>query len=68
MLGFDSGARGLVTAVKETVNNALEAAEEADILPEIYIEIAEAGDYYRLVVENNGPGVTKEQVPKIWSC
>jgi DNA topoisomerase-6 subunit B len=66
MLGFDSGARGLVTAVKEAVDNALDACEEAEILPDIYVEIAEVGDYYRLVVEDNGPGITKAQLPKVF--
>ncbi|WP_058365846.1 DNA topoisomerase VI subunit B [Haloparvum sedimenti] len=66
MLGFDSGARGLVTAVKEAVDNALDATEEAGVLPDIYVEITEAGDYYRLVIEDNGPGITKEQLPKVF--
>jgi DNA topoisomerase-6 subunit B len=66
MLGFDSGARGLVTAVKEAVDNALDATEEAGILPDVYVSIEEAGDYYRLVVEDNGPGITEEQLPKIF--
>ncbi|MFD1562003.1 DNA topoisomerase VI subunit B [Haloarchaeobius amylolyticus] len=66
MLGFDSGARGLVTAVKEAVDNALDAAEEAGILPDVYVEIQEAGDYYRLIVEDNGPGLTKESLPKVF--
>jgi DNA topoisomerase-6 subunit B len=66
MLGFDSGARGLVTAVKEAVDNALDACEEAGIPPDIYVEIQEQGDYYRLIVEDNGPGITKEQIPKIF--
>ncbi|WP_435115422.1 DNA topoisomerase VI subunit B [Halolamina sp. C58] len=66
MLGFDSGARGLVTAVKEAVDNALDATEEAGIRPDIYVEIREVGDYYRLIVEDNGPGITKEQLPKVF--
>ncbi|WP_158057497.1 DNA topoisomerase VI subunit B [Halorussus halophilus] len=66
MLGFDSGARGLVTAVKEAVDNALDATEEAGIAPDIYVEIADDGDYYTLIVEDNGPGITKEQVPKVF--
>jgi DNA topoisomerase-6 subunit B len=66
MLGFDSGARGLVTAVKEAVDNALDATEEAGIKPDIYVEIDDEGDYYTLVVEDNGPGITKEQVPKVF--
>ncbi|WP_256299841.1 DNA topoisomerase VI subunit B [Haloarchaeobius salinus] len=66
MLGFDSEARALVTAVKEAVDNALDATEEARIRPNISVEITESGDYYRLAVEDNGPGITKEQIPKIF--
>ncbi|QCC50878.1 DNA topoisomerase VI subunit B [Halapricum salinum] len=66
MLGFDSGARALVTAVKEGVDNSLDACEEADILPDIYVEISENRDYYTLVIEDNGPGITKEQIPKVF--
>jgi DNA topoisomerase-6 subunit B len=66
MLGFDSEARALVTAVKESVDNALDASEEAGFLPDIYVEIREEGDYYTLVVEDNGPGITKAQIPNIF--
>ena len=66
MLGFDSGARALVTAVKEGVDNSLDACEEAGILPDIYVDIQEDTDYYRVVIEDNGPGITKEQIPKIF--
>ncbi|MFB6113521.1 MAG: DNA topoisomerase VI subunit B [Halodesulfurarchaeum sp.] len=66
MLGFDSDARALVTAVKEGVDNALDAAEEAGILPDVYIEIEESGSYYSVVIEDNGPGITREEVPKVF--
>ena len=66
MLGFDSPARGLVTAVKEGVDNSLDACEEAGILPDILVEIEEVRDGYRLVVEDNGPGIVKRQIPKIF--
>jgi len=66
MLGFDSPARALVTAVKEGVDNSLDACEESDIFPDIYVEITDEGDYYRLVIEDNGPGITKEQIPKVF--
>jgi DNA topoisomerase-6 subunit B len=66
MLGFDSEARALVTAVKEAVDNALDATEEADIRPNITVEIKDVGDYYKLVVEDNGPGITREEVPKVF--
>ncbi|WP_135828404.1 DNA topoisomerase VI subunit B [Halorussus halobius] len=66
MLGFDSGARALVTAVKEAVDNALDATEEAGEKPDISVRIDDAGDYYTLVIEDNGPGITKEEVPKVF--
>jgi len=47
-------------------HNSLDATEEAGFLPDIYIEIREDRDYYTLIVEDNGPGVTKEQLPKIF--
>jgi DNA topoisomerase-6 subunit B len=67
MLGFGSKARALVTATKEAVDNAIDAAEEAGILPTVSVEIDETEDgYYRFTVTDNGPGVTKEQVPKVF--
>ncbi|MFW6384578.1 MAG: DNA topoisomerase VI subunit B [Halodesulfurarchaeum sp.] len=66
MLGFDSEARALVTAVKEGVDNSLDAAEEAGILPDVYVEIEESDSYYRVVIEDNGPGITKSEVPKVF--
>ncbi|WP_302083354.1 DNA topoisomerase VI subunit B [Salinibaculum rarum] len=67
MLGFDSEGKSLVTSVKEAVDNALDACEEANILPEIHVTIEKTDDgYYRLIVEDNGPGVTREEIPKIF--
>jgi len=66
MLGFDSKSRAIVTAVKEAVDNALDAAEEAEILPEINVTIEDTGEYYRIIVEDNGPGITENQLSKIY--
>lgn len=44
LLGFDNPLKALMTAVKEGVDNALDACEEAAILPEITVEITRAGD------------------------
>src|SRR4030067_278129 len=41
LLGFDSGAKALVTTVKEAVDNALDACEEAGILPELRVEVVD---------------------------
>lgn len=67
LLGFDSLPKALLTAVKEAVDNALDACEEAGILPDVLVEIREvAENRYRLVVEDSGPGIVKSQVPKIF--
>lgn len=39
LLGFDSPRKALLTAVKEAVDNSLDACEEARILPEIEVKI-----------------------------
>jgi len=67
LLGFDSPAKALLTTVKEAVDNALDACEEAGILPDLLIEIQEISETrYRVAVQDNGPGIVKAQVPKIF--
>ena len=39
LLGFDIPRKALLTAVKEAVDNSLDACEEAGILPEIAVEL-----------------------------
>ena len=39
ILGFDNPTHSLITAVKEGVDNSLDACEQAGILPELKIEI-----------------------------
>ncbi|HYV45679.1 MAG TPA: DNA topoisomerase VI subunit B [Myxococcaceae bacterium] len=67
LLGFDSPSKALLTAVKEAVDNSLDACEEAGILPDVTVEIKEAGpDRFVMAVEDNGPGIVKAQIPKIF--
>jgi DNA topoisomerase-6 subunit B len=67
LLGFDSPLKALLTAVKEAVDNSLDACEEAGIAPDIRVEITEAGtNRYRMAVEDNGPGVVRDQIGKIF--
>lgn len=68
ILGFDSPTKALITSVKEAVDNALDACEEASILPDIDVEIypTEHKDEYRLCVEDNGPGIVQRQLPNIF--
>jgi DNA topoisomerase-6 subunit B len=67
ILGFDSSTRSLITSVKEAVDNALDACEESGVLPDILIEIQKVDkDSYRLIIEDNGPGIVKEQIPRVF--
>jgi len=69
LLGFDSPRKALLTAVKEAVDNSLDACEEARILPDIKVTIERIGDnekQFRMIVEDNGPGIVKAQVPHVF--
>ena len=67
LLGFDNPQKALLTAVKEAVDNSLDACEEAGFLPSIRIAIRQVGeDRFRVSVEDNGPGIVKAQIPKIF--
>ena len=70
LLGFDSPRRALLTTIKEGVDNSLDACEEAGILPELKVQISlvdGTDDRYRVVVEDNGPGIVKKQIPSIFA-
>ncbi len=68
LLGFDNPSRSLMTAVKEAVDNALDACEEGEILPYLEISLKEVGENkYSLTVKDNGPGIVKKQVPNIFA-
>lgn len=66
MLGFGSKNRALVTAVKEGVDNSLDAAEEARIFPDIVVRIEKNEDYYTISIEDNGPGIPMDSVPSVF--
>ncbi|MBI5072306.1 DNA topoisomerase VI subunit B [Candidatus Woesearchaeota archaeon] len=68
LLGFDNKRKALLTTIKEAVDNALDACEEAEILPEVQVEIIEIGEEkFRIIIEDNGPGIVKKQIPKIFA-
>ena len=68
-LGFDTLPRSIITAVKESVDNSLDAAEEHRILPEISIEVYKVKgkkDLLRLVTRDNGPGIAQKSISKVF--
>lgn len=66
LLGFDTPAKALVTAVKEAVDNALDACEEAGILPDITVRVRDRYGKSRVIVEDNGPGIVENQIARIF--
>ncbi|MCU0861838.1 MAG: DNA topoisomerase VI subunit B [Methanomassiliicoccales archaeon] len=67
ILGFDSLTKALIMAVKEAVDNALDACEESGILPDIYVRLDKVDDKeYRMTVEDNGPGIVPTMIPNVF--
>jgi DNA topoisomerase-6 subunit B len=67
ILGFDSPPRSLITCVKEAVDNSLDACEDAEILPDIFVQIKRSSEYYSIAVEDNGPGIVADEIPKAFA-
>jgi DNA topoisomerase-6 subunit B len=67
LLGFDNPRKALLTTVKEAVDNALDACEEAGILPEIWVHIERfENDRFKVGVQDNGPGILRKTIPLIF--
>lgn len=78
LLGFDNPRKALLTCVKEAVDNALDACEEAGILPDVVVklEVASNGksppapsqaNRFRITVIDYGPGIVRQQIPRIFA-
>ena len=70
LLGFDNPRKALLTAIKEAVDNALDACEEAHILPTVTVFIEScpgSENKFRVTVKDNGPGIVSKQVPNIFA-
>ena len=66
-LGFDTLQRSIITAVKEAVDNSLDACEEARILPEIRVEVRRLkGDRLSLKTQDNGPGIPRDDIENVF--
>ncbi len=68
-LGFDTLNRAIITAVKEAVDNSLDACEEARILPDLSIEIRRVPnkkDHLILIAKDNGPGIPQKSIENVF--
>ena len=67
LLGFDNPRKALLTTVKEAIDNALDACEEAGILPVVEVRIEQIAEtHFRVTVQDNGPGIVRKQIPNIF--
>jgi len=66
-LGFDSLQRSIITAVKESVDNSLDACEEARILPNIHVELnKQKSDKIEFITQDNGPGIPRNAIEDVF--
>ncbi len=64
LLGYENSTKALITITKEAVDNSLDACDEAGILPELQIILKQTGvDRFRMIFEDNGPGVVESKIP-----
>src|SRR5207244_7944163 len=67
ILGYDSPTKALLTVVKEGVDNADDAIEEDEVLADILVEVNKVDkDEFLVVIEDNGPGIVKKEVPNVF--
>ena len=67
LLGFDNARKAMLTTVKEAVDNAMDACEEAGILPDLHIEILQLTETrFKITVRDNGPGIVRKQIENIF--
>ena len=68
ILGFDSRSKSLLMGIKEAVDNALDACEEAGFLPDIFVRVErlQEEEEYRITVEDNGPGIIHKMMPNVF--
>ena len=72
-VGFSSPTKAVLTTLKESVDNSLDACEDHNILPEIKISIQKLSkgssrnaDLIEIIVEDNGPGLEAVDLPKVF--
>ncbi len=70
LLGFDSKRKALLTTVNEAVDNALDACEEAGIVPDIFVSIVpvkKKDEHFVVTIGDNGPGILDEQIDLVFA-
>ncbi|KXB06329.1 DNA topoisomerase VI, partial [candidate division MSBL1 archaeon SCGC-AAA382F02] len=69
MLGYTGKIRSLTTVVHEGVTNAIDAAEDAGVLPSVFVAIRsldEDSNHYKVIIEDNASGIPEEFIPSVF--
>ncbi|MDH7563655.1 MAG: DNA topoisomerase VI subunit B [Candidatus Bathyarchaeota archaeon] len=67
--GFTNPSRAIFAAIRELVENSLDAAESLKIPPDVYVRLSYEGEasaetqIYKLRVEDNGMGIQPRHIP-----
>ncbi|MBU1197605.1 DNA topoisomerase VI subunit B [Candidatus Micrarchaeota archaeon] len=62
MLGYSGKVRSLTTIVHEYVTNSIDSAEDANIPPEISVEVQQLNSHIKIITQDNGTGVPKSKI------
>ena len=72
-VGFSSAVKAVLTTLKESVDNSLDACEDAGTAPSIQVQIKKKGagsskntDLISIVVEDNGPGLDEKSIQRVF--
>lgn len=68
MVGFENPARALVISVKEAVDNAIDACEDLEVLPEIDVTLRDRDpeDEIDLIVRDNAGGIPPGEIENVF--
>lgn len=72
-VGFSSATKAVLTTLKESIDNSLDACESNGIPPELTVEVNRLGtgsqnntELIHIVVEDNGPGIDPDDLGKVF--